>query len=190
MCKLMIRGFLIMKRQNEYSKTTLILIFFIFSHIGWLWEVYVTRKVYGIFANRGFMYGPWLPVYGAGAVLLIVLLDGMRMETGRLFLASAVVCGALEYVTSFFLERVYHAKWWDYSGEFLNFSGRTCLTVMLLFGIAGNFVIRIAAPFFNRCIGKISGRVQRILCLVFGSTFFIDYIISLFHPNQGTGITF
>lgn len=179
-----------MKRPNKYSKMSLIIIFLIFSHIGWLWEVAVTLEIYGIFANRGFMHGPWLPVYGTGVILLIVLLGRKKVTSIRIFLGSAVMCGILEYLTSLLLERVFHAKWWDYSGEFLNFNGRTCFAAIILFGLAGNFVIRIAAPFLNTCINKIPHKVQKILCFVLGFIFFTDYVISLLHPNKGAGITF
>lgn len=185
-----IRGFLIMDRPNEYSKISLIIIFLIFSHIGWLWEVAVTLETYGFFANRGFMHGPWLPVYGTGVVLLIILMGRKKVTGWRIFLGSAVMCGILEYFTSLVLERVFHAKWWDYSKEFLNINGRTCFAAIILFGIAGSFVIRIVAPFLNSCVSRIPHRTQKIICLIFSFIFLADYVISLLHPNKGMGITF
>lgn len=179
-----------MERANEYSKMSLIIIFFIFSHIGWLWEVAVTLEIYGVFANRGFMYGPWLPVYGTGVVLLIIIMGRKRVTGWQVFIGSAFMCGMLEYFTSLLLERIFNAKWWDYSGEVLNLNGRTCFAAIVLFGIAGSFVIRIAAPFLNYCISKIPGRTQKIVCLIFGFIFLTDYLISLLHPNKGMGITF
>lgn len=179
-----------MERPDKYSKMSLIIIFFIFSHIGWLWEVAVTLWTYGFFANRGFMHGPWLPVYGTGVVLLIVLFGRKNVTGCGIFLGSAVMCGGLEYFTSFVLERVFHAKWWDYSGEFLDLNGRTCFAAIILFGIAGCFVIRIAAPFLNTCVSRIPRRMQKIVCLIFSFIFLADYAVSLLHPNKGIGITF
>lgn len=179
-----------MEKYNEYSKMSLIIIFFIFSHIGWVWEVGITSESYGNFVNRGFMHGPWLPVYGMGVVLLIILIGRKKWTGWKVFLGSAVLCGILEYITSILLESFFHAKWWDYSGEFLNFHGRTCFIVVILFGMAGSFIIRFAAPFLNICINKIPHNKQKIVCLVFGIIFLTDYVISLLYPNRGAGITF
>lgn len=179
-----------MEKNNDYSKMSLIIIFLIFSHIGWLWEVVITSESYGIFVNRGFMHGPWLPVYGMGVVLLITLIGKKRITGWKVFFGSAVMCGVFEYFTSVLLESFFHAKWWDYSGEFLNFNGRTCFIAVILFGLAGSIIIRFAAPFLNICINKIPLKKQKIVCFVFGIIFLTDYVISLLNPNHGAGITF
>lgn len=179
-----------MEKQNDYSKMSLIIIFLIFSHIGWLWEMSISSHSFGIFVNRGFMHGPWLPVYGTGAILIILLIGRKRMSGWRVFLGSAALCGILEYFTSWLLERLFHAKWWDYSQEFLNLNGRTCLTAVLLFGIAGNLILNFAAPFLNSRIDKMDCRKRKLVCTVFGIIFLADYIISLFHPNKGLGVIF
>lgn len=178
------------EKHYDYSTASLMIIFLIFSHIGWLWEVMISSESFGAFVNRGFMHGPWLPVYGTGAILIILLIGRKRMSGWRIFLGSAALCGILEYFTSWLLERLFHAKWWDYSGEFLNLNGRTCLTAILLFGIAGNLILHFAAPFLNSRIDKMDCRKRKLICTVFGIIFLADYIISLFHPNKGLGVVF
>lgn len=174
--------------KKDYSVWSLILLFFTFSLIGWLWEVSLHLSTDG-FVNRGVMQGPWLPIYGSGGVLVLVLLKKVREHPLVTFTLTVVICGILEYGTSLFLEVTQGKKWWDYSGYLLNINGRVCAEGLLVFGLGGCAFIYFAAPLFDQLYRKIPVKRQMLLCIVLLTIFMADYVYSQKHPNVGKGIT-
>lgn len=179
---------------HPYDIRTFILFFFTFSFIGWLWEGALFLVNHGIFVNRGVLQGPWLPIYGTGCVAVILLLFSKKLRPYLknpmlTFVIIMVICATIEYSTGWFLETFHHAKWWDYSGYFLNVYGRICLEGTLFFGLGGSLCIYVVAPFFYRVYQKVPKFVQTILCLVLIALFVVDFTYSIRHPNQGVGIT-
>ena len=92
-----------------------ILFFFISSMLGWLMEVCCKLWQFHRFINRGFLIGPYCPIYGFGAVLVTALLSPYAGSPAAVFVLAMVVCGTLEYLTSYLMEKLFHARWWDYS---------------------------------------------------------------------------
>ena len=175
--------------RRDYSIRSLILLFFTFSVIGWLWEVSLHLSRDG-FVNRGVQQGPWLPIYGAGGVIVLLLLKKLREKPLLTFVGTIVLCGTLEYVSSYLLEVTHGGtKWWDYSGYFLNLNGRICAEGLLVFGLGGTAFIYYAAPAFDDLYKKIPVKFQMILCILLLSTFTTDALYSIKHPNTGKGIT-
>lgn len=175
--------------KRSYSILDLILLFFIFSFVGWLWEVLLHLFQYGNFVNRGALYGPWLPIYGAGCVALLVVLKPFRKNPFVYFLLSMVVCGVIEYGTSVYLEVVHHMAWWDYTGYFLNINGRVCLEGLMLFGIGGVLVTYIVAPFIANFLDKIKKEPKLYLCILLVGIIAVDFYVSGLKPNSGEGVT-
>ena len=96
----------------------LILLFFAYAFIGWCIEVTLKYFQFHRFINRGFLTGPWLPIYGSGAALITIAVNGLsplESSVGTTFVVSFILCGIVEYMTSFVLEKRFHARWWDYS---------------------------------------------------------------------------
>ena len=175
---------------KHYTITSLILIFFIISFIGWLWEVTLHLVGDGVFVNRGVLHGPILPIYGIGCVMILVFLYRFRKSPWKLFLLSIILCGILEYSASFILEKVMNGtKWWDYTGYFLNINGRICLEGLLIFGLGGVAVVYFIIPILDNYIRKINSKYLVILCIAFISLYIIDLIYSKHYPNTGKGIT-
>ena len=175
--------------RRTYSIRSIILLFFTFSIIGWLWEVSLHLSSDG-FVNRGVQHGPWLPVYGAGGVAVLLMLKKLRDKPLLTFVGTVVLCGILEYFTSYCLEVIHNGtKWWDYSGYFLNINGRVCAEGLLVFGLGGTAFIYYAAPFFDDLYKKIPIKTQIVLCVVSLTIFGIDVVYSQKHPNMGKGIT-
>ena len=175
---------------KHYTITSLILIFFILSFVGWLWEVTLHLVGDGIFVNRGVLHGPILPIYGIGCIMILVFLYRFRKNPWKLFLLSIILCGVLEYSASFILEKVMNGtKWWDYTGYFLNINGRICLEGLLIFGLGGVAVVYFIIPILDNCIRKINSKYLIILCIAFTSLYIIDLIYSKHYPNTGKGIT-
>lgn len=176
--------------ERCYTVRNLILMFFILSAAGWLWEVGLGAVKDGIVANRGVLHGPWLPVYGRGAVLILVLLKKLRDRPWAEFIGIVVVSGCMEYFISWFLEVTHDGqRWWDYSGYFLNLNGRTCAAGLLLFGAAGMAVVYFAAPFLDDLLNKVNQGLLTAIAVLLVVVYVGDQIYSVGNPNTGNGIT-
>lgn len=174
---------------RKYPVTTLVLLFFLFSIIGWCWEVVLHLLSEGTFVNRGVLHGPWLPIYGTGGVLVLLTLYKLRDKPWLEFWATVVVCGVVEYFTAYYLETVYDRRWWDYAGYFLNLHGRICAEGLLVFGLGGMAVVYGVAPLFDNLLHKVRHSVLIGLCAALIALFCVDQAYSHFHPNEGEGIT-
>ena len=176
--------------MRRYSIWSLITMFFIFAVIGWCWEVMLHIIVDGEFVKRGVLHGPWLPIYGYGGVLILILLNKFRSKPLVQFITIIILCGTIEYFTSVYLEHVYNGqKWWDYSGYFLNLHGRICAEGLLVFGLGGIADVYIIAPLLDNFIQKISHKKLITICCILLSLFILDNIYSRKSPNTGQGIT-
>ena len=175
---------------RHYSIPSLILLFFIFSFIGWTWEVSLHLITDGVFVNRGVLHGPWLPIYGTGGVLILIILNKLREKPILEFFATVILCGFVEYFTAYYLEITHGGqKWWDYSGYFLNLHGRICAEGLLVFGIGGMAIVYVAAPLLDNYLRRIKYRYAVPLCIILLIAFSSDQIYSKKHPNMGKGIT-
>lgn len=120
--------------------------FFIYAFLGWCMEVSYAALNTGKFVNRGFLNGPLCPIYGLGAVLVLHLLDPLRGSLPLLFLGSVLVTSALEWLTGFLLEKLFHQRWWDYSNDSFNLNGYICLKFSIGWGLACLFVVKLIHP--------------------------------------------
>lgn len=179
---------------QNYSPLSLGLMFFIFSIIGYFLEVSLFLMKTHTFINRGVLLGPWLPIYGSGCVLILLVFVQGKMKKYLndpllLFMLVMVLCGVLEYTTSFVLELLTGLEYWNYAGHFLNVNGRICLEGLLEFGLGGLLCVYFIAPklnfFFNKCNKKILLTVFFILLALFAT----DAVYSYLNPNIGYGIT-
>ena len=175
--------------KKQYSPASLILLFFVFSAAGWGWEVMYHLVEDHMFVNRGFLQGPWLPIYGTGGVLILMVLKKYFDRPILLFFMIMGVCGVVEYATGWMLEAVFHEKWWDYSEYVLQIQGRVCLIGLLIFGLGGLVFVYGIAPWMDRKINHMKCHTQRLLCGILFVLFAVDVVYSLCHPNQGAGIT-
>lgn len=173
----------------KYSIKNYILMFFTFSFIGWLWEVLFHIISEGRFVNRGVMFGPWLPIYGFGGLLILVILKPLRNKPVLFFISVMLLAGIMEYATGFYLETFKGSKWWDYTGYFLNIHGRVCLEGLLVFGFGGCAVTYFLGPILNELLDKIKPKLSIIICIILVIFYSIDFIYSYFNPNKGEGIT-
>ena len=173
----------------KYSIKNYILMFFTFAFVGWAWEVLLHIVKDGKFVNRGTMLGPWLPIYGFGGVLILIILKPFRKKPILLFILAILLCGILEYAGAWYLETFKHAKWWDYSGYFFNIHGRVCLEGLLVFGLGGAAATYFIGPMLNELYSKIKPRISLIICFILLILFGSDMVYSSKHPNTGKGIT-
>ena len=125
--------------------------FVVFSFMGWIYEsIYCTINTHH-WDNRGFLFGPICPIYGSGAIAATFVFNeifkGTEAPIWKIFLISMFGSAILEFVTSYVLEKLFHAVWWDYSKLPFNVQGRICLPASIGFGIAGIFVVKYISPF-------------------------------------------
>lgn len=117
----------------------------LYSVIGWIYETILCSVTQKRFVNRGFLNGPYCPIYGCGAALDIFFLSGIRNPL-LLILAGAALASSLEYLTSWGMEKLFHARWWDYSKNRFNIKGRICLLGAIVFGVFSLALIRYIHP--------------------------------------------
>lgn len=156
-----------------------ILLFFIYSFIGWSIEVIRTLYYDKKFVNRGFLIGPICPVYGYGCLLITFLLDKYLKDPLVLLIMAIVVFALLEYLTSYFMEKIFKVRWWDYSRYKYNINGRICLETMIPFGIGGFLVMYVTNPLFLKLIALIPPLVLNIIVGIILIIYVIDNFISL-----------
>lgn len=155
------------------------LLFMVYSIAGWLIEVICKLIQYKRFINRGFLIGPYCPIYGYGALLITFLLRKYVDDPVVLFVMSVLICGILEYVTSYIMEKLFKARWWDYSKRKFNLNGRICLGTIIPFGILGLLIMYIFNPFILGKLENLPEIVLNILSISLFVVYIVDNIISL-----------
>ena len=161
----------------------LVLLFFVFSVLGWCMELFLKYIQYHHFINRGFLIGPYCPIYGSGIVFITVMvsiLSGMESSVGTTFSISFIGCGILEYAVSYYLEKKFHARWWDYSTKPMNLHGRIWIGNLFLFGIGGTLVIEVINPIMYSLFDRIPERSLYALSSLIVFVMSADYLTSHF----------
>lgn len=130
------------------------------------------------FINRGFMIGPYCPIYGWGAIAITILLHRYTKDWIVLFFMSVITCGVLEYATSYVMEKLFHARWWDYSKKKYNINGRICLETLIPFGILGLVIMYITNPLILNNLANVPQNILNIIAIILFVIFAIDGVIS------------
>ena len=154
------------------------LLFLIYSFCGWAIEVIGKLIEKKRFINRGFLIGPYCPIYGFGALAITFLLKKYTNDWIALFIMAIVICGVLEYITSYLMEKLFKARWWDYSQKKFNINGRVCLDTIIPFGLLGIFIMYVSNPFFLDILNKMPSTLLIILSSCLFVIFIIDNILS------------
>lgn len=162
----------------ELSLTYYFLLFMIYACGGWLLEVTCKLIEYKRFINRGFLIGPYCPIYGFGAIAITLLLYRYSYDPFVLFVMTIITCGTIEYVTSWAMEKLYKARWWDYSRRKFNLNGRICLGTIIPFGVFGLILTYITNPFLINLLNKGDIKTLNIVAIVLFIIYMIDNIIS------------
>lgn len=180
-----------MNKQTIWKQISqCIFFFFLASFAGFCWEVILLFMKEGTLYKRGFFYGPWLPVYGVGAVLIYLTLQSQRHHPIRAFTLSALIGGGTELAIGWLLDAVWELRYWDYTNTFLNFRGYVCLWSFLGFGVAGMIWICFFIPLLERFWEKVPPRFKRLFLTLLLVLFMFDCAAALIFPNEGKGITF
>ena len=164
-----------------------IILFAIYSVIGWIMEITLGFAQKRKFVNRGFLIGPYCPIYGFGGVAITILLSNFMITIDKVSLIDSIwissivimfICGALEYITSYVMEKLFHARWWDYKNFKFNINGRICLETLIPFTIIGQIILRYASPTFINILSNMPSIWLHILTGTFLVIFITDISIS------------
>lgn len=163
--------------------------FLVFCVIGWIYEVIWEFAIGNGFVNRGFLYGPYLPIYGFGVLILLLLLNKLlnkKIKIGKVnitpilvFLAILVIVSVIEYFSSYVMELLFHKRWWDYSYDKFNLNGRISLRNSSLLAIGGFVLVYFVQPILNKIFGKIDSKIIRISSILIIGVVGIDFIITI-----------
>lgn len=157
-----------------------VLFFTIFAVMGYVVEAVNSLLHQGKLSNRGFLFGPYLPIYGFAGVIMIGLVNIIpRDNFVVVFLTGMLMGTTLEYITSYLLEKIFHLRWWDYSKtDKLNLNGRICLRNSLAFGVAGLFFVYLLMPGVNNLIEAMPKVLQIAIAIVMTIIYLVDFVAS------------
>ena len=163
-----------------YNVCYLFILFLMYAFLGWVMEVINAYIQHKRFINRGFLIGPYCPIYGIGMLLIINLLKNYMESYVVLFILAMVICMAVEYLTSLVMEWLFNARWWDYSNRKFNINGRICLETAIPFGLGGMLIMYVVNPFLTGILDKGSEKLIVILGIILMVIFFTDLVVSFF----------
>lgn len=159
-----------------------IIYFFIYAFLGWIMEVIYALFIHGHFVNRGFLFGPICPIYGFGAIILIMTTKKLYKRPVLKFIIATVFFTVFEYLVSLILEMLFGLRWWDYTNDFLNIQGRVSLLYSIFWGVIGVIVLEKIHPFIQNKLQNITkgntNKLEHIICLSLIFILFIDVIFS------------
>ena len=163
--------------MNPNDLPLIFLWFFFYSVLGWIWEcvyIYIREDT---FVNRGFLNGPYCPIYGVGALIFIFTTNTLHDPMLRFLIGATLAC-SLEYITSFVLELLFHARWWDYGWRMFNLNGRICLAGFIFFGLGA-----VAMPHIQNWIEPITRSwplaVTNSIASILFIAMIVDYVFTL-----------
>ena len=152
--------------------------FFVYGVLGWCVEVAFAAVKEGRFVNRGFLNGPICPIYGVGVVSVIFSLQGFSESLLILYLASAVLVTFIEWLTGYVMDRIFHQKWWDYSGQPLNIGGYVCLPFSLIWGVFCVFIVKCFQPLVAHLIGYIHHIAGIVILVILSIAMIADLYVT------------
>ncbi len=156
------------------------LLFIIYSFVGYIAEIincsFNSKK---LVLNRGFFLGPYLPIYGVSCILMGSFIIRYKSDLLTVFVMSAFVCSTVEYITSYVLEKIFKARWWDYSDRKFNLEGRVCLGNAFLFGVGGFIFTYVLNPLVVSMLDKLPMLALRIIAIVLMVIFLVDVVITI-----------
>lgn len=154
----------------------------VYSFFGWVYETILCSVSQRKLVNRGFLMGPICPIYGCGAILIILVLGHGTENVFGLFLSGAMLTCTLEYATSYLMEKLFHARWWDYSKRRFNLNGRVCLEGALVFGTFSVLLLRWIHPAVSGWLaGHLSAVAMHWVCAVLFLILTLDCVWTVRH---------
>ena len=153
--------------------------FIIYSFLGWVMESIVRTVCEKKLINTGFLHGPVCPIYGIGAIIMLLFLDNFENKPILLFFIAIVILTFWEYIVGVLLEKIFHTKYWDYSKQKFNFQGRICLTNSVCWGVLGVLFVKYIHPFIRSIISKVDASLMHYIVSIVLIVMLVDMIVSI-----------
>ena len=153
--------------------------FVIYSFLGWVMESIVRSIAEKKLINTGFLVGPMCPIYGIGAMIMLLFLDRFENNIPLLFIVSIVVLTIWEYLVGVLLETIFKTKYWDYSEQKFNFQGRVCLTNSICWGILGVLFVKGIHPAIIKLLEKVNIHILHYAIFIISIVAIVDMIVSV-----------
>lgn len=153
--------------------------FVIYSFLGWVMESIVRSIAEKKLINTGFLVGPMCPIYGIGAMIMLLFLDRFENNIPLLFIVSIVVLTIWEYLVGVLLETIFKTKYWDYSDQKFNFQGRVCLTNSICWGILGVLFVKGIHPAIIKLLEKVNIHILHYAIFIIAIVAIVDMIVSV-----------
>lgn len=166
-------------KENSQKIEYYIFVFIITSMFGWIMELIYSSIALHKLNLPGFLFGPYIPLYGMGSVIIIALCDDKNIfkKIGKIF----VLTTTLEYIISIMLEIVVHKKWWDYSNNFLNINGRVCLLYSTYWVVLGLAILKFIKPIFEKIYNRIKSKKTTNVINTIIIVMAVDLVLSIAH---------
>ena len=174
------------KDRGGTIKEVALFYFFLFwggCLVGWIYEEIFYLFTEGVLEKRGFLYGPYLPVYGFGALLIQLFLKRFKGKPGVVFVFSAVITGVLEYITGTLMWMIWRRRWWDYTGLFWNIDGYVCLRSVLTFAVGVLLLLYILEPVLRKGYDRLERKAVSIAGGSLAVLLLLDCIFSFLFRN-------
>lgn len=165
--------------QTIQSISEILAYFILYSFFGWVMESIFKTIVSKKIVNSGFLHGPFCPIYGIGALIMLLFLERFQDQYLSLFIVATIILTVWEYLVGLLLEWVFHIKYWDYSEHKFNFQGRICLSHSIIWGILGTVFIVFIHPFISQMLLKIPIEILTYCVLIIGVSMLVDCIVTI-----------
>lgn len=170
--------------ENYIELIKIVMYFIIYSFFGWIMESVLKTIIQKKPINSGFLHGPFCPIYGFGALIMLFFLDGFKNNIILLFLSAFFILSLWEYIVGWGLEKIFHTKYWDYTNNKFNIKGRVCLLNSLFWGVLGVVFIKYMHPFVTEKIDTINETFLTICTIALSLSIIVDMIVTIIKVNN------
>ena len=165
--------------MHVYTTGQWVLLFFFYCFCGWVWESCYVSLCQRHWVNRGFLHGPILPIYGSGAILILLVTIPVAEDLRLVWLFGMAAATALEYVTGDVMERIFKVRYWDYSKQRFNLNGHICLTSSIAWGFFSILLVRFIHPPIARLLARVPTLCVDPLAHILAAAFTVDAVRSV-----------
>ncbi|MDY3738582.1 MAG: putative ABC transporter permease [Peptoniphilaceae bacterium] len=162
-----------------YLADKLFLLFFSYSFLGWIWESSYTSIKAMKFINRGFLYGPLIPIYGFSALVILILTFNFKDNIFLVYIVGLLSASVMEYFTGYMMEKIFHMRYWDYSKHKFNLNGHISLFVSIFWGFFSLLLVYVVNPFVSDFIKSIPNVFSEYIAIIISIAFAVDTTISV-----------
>lgn len=162
----------------DYILTQWVIFFLIYCFLGWIWETGYVSIIYKEWINRGFLNGPFIPIYGFGAIIILLLTMAFKNSLIFIFILGMIGATTIEYITGYALVQLFNKRYWDYSNQRLNIDGHICLYTSIAWGFFSILLVKMIHPSIKHFVLNFPNYMINIICIFLIIILLYDFIKS------------